>query len=312
MRLVFFGTPESAVPVLEAITRHHEIGGVVCQPDKPKGRSKKPLPPPVKVFAEAHGQEVCQSAKLNDGTFEAWLKSRKPELCVVAAYGRILKQPILDVPPRGYLNVHPSLLPKYRGPSPIQTALLNGDETTGVTIMAIDAGMDSGGVLLQREVVIAPEDDAVTLSDRLFAIGAEMMVEGVALVESGKAQFTPQDESQVTVTRLFEKADGMIDWSNAAMEIHNQVRACVPWPVAYTFLDGESYRIHKAHVAEAAPSGKPGEIVEISKDRLIVATGHGALAVDVIQAPGKRAMPVADFLLGAKLVVGDTFDRDGV
>ena len=307
VRLVFFGTPEPAVSILEAITKDHEIVGVVCQPDRAQGRKKKPVPPPVKVFAESHGQEISQPEKLNDGTFEAWLRGRDPQLCVVAAYGRILKQPILDVPPLGYLNVHPSLLPKYRGPSPIQAAIINGDTVSGMTIMAMDAGMDSGDIVLQREFPIEDEDDGATLSAKLFDLGAEMILEGIRLVESGKAEFEAQDESQVIFSKLMKKEDGEIDWTKSANEIRNLIRGSLPWPAAQTTYKGEHCRILKAHVVDEKTTAEPGRVIELTKTKLVVATGAGSLGIDCFQAPGKRALPIADYLRGASIALGDRF-----
>ncbi len=307
MKIVFFGTPELAVPSLEAVADRHQVLAVVCQPDKPKGRKKKLVAPPVKVWALAHDIEVLQPAKLNDGSFEAWLKEKAPEVCVLAAYGRILKQPILDVPTQGFLNVHPSLLPEYRGPSPIRSAVLNGDKTTGVTIMRLDAGTDTGDILLQREEPILVEDTSVTLSARLANIGAEMMIEALGLVEDGRADYKPQDGDKATYTKMFEKKDGRIDWGRPAREIHNLVRAAQPWPVAHCEFDGGVCRIHKTEIVEASADAVPGTVTQVDKDRVVLATGEGQLAIMVFQAAGKRAMPMGDFLRGRAINVGDVF-----
>lgn len=307
MRVVFFATPEHAVPPLASVAQHHELAAVVCRPDSPRGRGKKLEPPATKVWAEEHGITVHQPRKLNDGAFESWLKDQAPELCLVVAYGRMLKQPILDVPPKGYLNVHPSLLPKYRGPSPVQTAILNGDTETGVTIMAVDAGMDSGDVLLQEKMAIDAEDTSETLSKKLFKRGASLLVEGVNLLEGGEALFTPQDESEVTVTTLFEKQDGLIDWTKSARQIHNLVRAAIPWPAAHSTFNGELCRIHKTTVLDESPTAPPGTVVRVEKDHVVLATGKDALAIHVFQAPGKRAMPMADFLRGHSISEGEVF-----
>ena len=173
MRTVFFGTPELAVPALAAVAAHHNVTAVVCQPDRPKKRSKRPVPPPTKAWAVEHEIPVHQPLKLNDGAFEAWLKEQRPELCAIAAYGRLLKQPILDVPPEGWLNIHPSLLPRYRGPSPIQSAILNGDPVTGVSIMRLTLEMDAGDVLLQEETPVADDDTTESLSARLAQLGRD-------------------------------------------------------------------------------------------------------------------------------------------
>ena len=308
MRIVFFGTPELAVPSLEAAAASHDVLAVVSQPDRPKGRGKKLEPPPVKVWAQAHGIPVVQPTKLNDGTFEEWLRGQAPEICLIAAYGRLLKQPILDIPPRGFLNMHPSLLPKYRGPSPIRTAILNGDEITGVTIMRLTLEMDAGDILLQEEEPISPEDTWPSLSSRLARKGARMLVEGVNAIAAGTAHFTPQDHSQAVYCRMFEKSDGRIRWERPAHEIHNLVRAAVPWPVAHCLYKGEVCRIHATETVDASYDAAPGTVVSVEKDRVIVATGEDALAILVFQAPGKRAMPITDYLRGHSIEIGERFE----
>ncbi len=308
MRVVFFGTPELAVPSLETVAPNHDVTAVVCQPDRPKGRSGKPAQPPTKRWALEHGIEVAQPVKLNDGAFEAWLKTQRPDVCCLCAYGRILKQPILDVPPHGFLNVHPSLLPKYRGMSPIPTAILNGDSVTGVTIMRMDAGMDTGDILLREELPIASDDTTSSLSVRLGTLGAELLVRGLALVASNQAVFTPQEHSQATLTKRFEKSDGRIHWAASAQDIHNLVRAMIPWPVAHCIFAGEVCRVHETAVIAEAPAAPPGTVVRVENERLCVATGAGLLGVRVIQMPGKRAMSVADFLRGHTIARGDRFE----
>ena len=308
MRTVFFGTPDLAVPSLDAVAANHELAAVVCRPDRSQGRSMKLVPPPTKVWADAHSIPVVQPVKLNDGTFEAWLRAQAAEVCVLAAYGRILKQPILDVPRHGFINVHPSLLPRHRGPSPIQSAILCGDAATGVTIMRLEAGMDTGDILLQEEEPILPDDTTASLSARLAARGAALLVRGLALIASGEAIFTPQDQARATTTRLFEKKDGQIHWDASARDIHNLVRAAVPWPIAHCAFNGETCRIHETEDLEEAAGGAPGEVVRVEGDRVCVATGDGLLAIRTLQAPGKRAMPMADYLRGHRIAVGDRFE----
>ncbi len=307
MRIVFFGTPALAVPPLAAITERHEVCSVVCQPDRPQGRGRKPAPPPVKSWAEEHGIPVHQPAKLNDGAFEEWLRAQQPELCALAAYGRLLKQPILDVPRHGFLNLHPSLLPKYRGPSPIQAAILNGDAVTGVTIMRISLEMDAGDILLQEEAPIAEDDTTATLTERLAHQGAALFVEALDLIAMGKAQFRPQPSEGVSHCRMLSKADGNIRWEEPAEHIHNLVRAAIPWPVAYSVLNGVTLRIHKTKVVDTPAQGSPGTITAIGKDDIHVATGEGTLAVLHVQPPGKRPMTVGEYLRGRQVAVGDRF-----
>lgn len=304
MRTVFFGTPELAVPSVAALrAAGHEIAAVVTQPDRPQGRSKQPVPPPVKVWAEAHGVPVHQPEKLNDGAFEAWLRAQAPEVCTVAAYGRLLKQPILDIPPRGWLNVHPSLLPRWRGPSPIQTAILAGDATTGVSIMRMILEMDAGNVVAREETPIGPEETAGELSDRLAVLGARMLAESVERLAQGELPETPQDPAGVTHCRLFRKEDGALRWERPAVELERLVRAAHPWPVAFTSLAGAPLRVHRAVVGEGA--GAPGEVIAVEKDRIWVGTGADALGLLEVQAPGKRAMPVGDFLRGRPVAPGE-------
>jgi len=307
VRTVFFGTPAIAVPTLQAVEALHEVTAVVCQPDRPQGRSKKPVPPPVKVAAEKLGIPVHQPEKLNDGTFEAWLRGQAPEVCTIAAYGRILKQPILDIPPLGWLNVHPSLLPKYRGPSPIRSAILHGDTETGVSIMRLALEMDAGDVLLQERIPIGENENAVELAERLGKLGADLMLKGLRMLEEGTAVFTPQDSTRAVECRMFEKADGRIRWADSAAAIHNLVRAAQPWPIAHCQLDGEVYRIHATERVEGEASAAPGTVEAVSKDRFVVATGGGLLAVTAIQAPGKRVMDTGDFLRGHRLEPGARF-----
>ncbi len=308
MRIVFFGTPELALPSLEAVAGRHEVLAVVCQPDKPGRRGNRPLPPPTKTWAVDHGIEVNQPTKLNDGSFEAWLREKAPEVCVLVAYGRILKQGILDVPPHGFLNVHPSLLPRWRGPSPIQTAILRGDEETGVTIMRLDAGTDTGDTLISRSIPIDPEDTTESLSKKLAQVGAGLIVEALELVERGEAVFVPQDNDIATHTKMFEKDDARIHWHMRAEDIHNMVRAFQPWPVAYTVLDGEVLRIHKARVADDTPEAPDGTVIGVGENEIRVATGDGTLAIERVQAPGKRAMSAGEFVRGHPIDVGTRFE----
>lgn len=309
MRTIFFGTPELAIPSLAAIAQDHDIRAVVCPPDRPQKRSKQPVPPPVKVWAEEHGIPVHQPEKLNDGAFEAWLREQAPEICIVAAYGHILKQPILDLPPLGWLNFHPSLLPRWRGTSPIRTAILEGDEETGVSIMRLVLDMDAGDILLQQRTPIGPGESAAELRGRLAQMGAPLMAEAMRLVGSGEAVFTPQDPSQMTLSKRFEKAHGQIRWAKPARAIHNQVRACTPWPVAHCLYGGEVCRVHATQVTGPKADAAPGTITAVEKDRVLVATGEGQLAITKFQAPGKRAMDMRDFLRGHTMAVGDRLEE---
>lgn len=308
MRIVFFGTPDMAVPSLEAVSEKHDVAAVVCQPDKPAGRKNKLHPPAVKVCAERLGIPVHQPSKLNDGAFEAWLQEQKPEVCVLVAYGRILKVPILEVPPKGFLNVHPSMLPLYRGPAPIYASVLNGDTETGITIMELDEGMDSGSMLLQETFPVKPDDTTGSLTMAASTKGAEMLLEALEQVEAGTATCTPQDHEKATYCDIILKEDGRINWHDPAVQIVNQVRACQPWPVAYAKLDDHIYRIHHAGIHETNNEEDPGTILDTEGNQLIIQCGKGAIEVHEIQAPGKRAIPTADFLRGNALPSGSQFE----
>lgn len=311
MRILFFGTPELAVPSLAAVHERFGVAAVVCQPDKPKGRSGKPAPPPVKEWALARGIPVHQPAKLNDGSFEAWMRDQRPDLCLVTAYGRLLKQPLLDIPPLGWLNMHPSLLPRWRGPSPIQTALLHGDAETGVTIMKISLEMDAGDIVLQERTPVGPEENAETLTARLAAMGGRMLADAVALAADGELPARPQGGAGVTYCKMLAKEDGRIRWDRPAAELHNLVRAMVPWPTAQCIHNGEVFKILAATVADGPADAAPGTVTAVLRDRILVAAGGGRLAILRLQAPGKKAMDTAAFLLGNPMKAGDRFGETG-
>ncbi|MCC6796161.1 MAG: methionyl-tRNA formyltransferase [Candidatus Hydrogenedentes bacterium] len=311
MRIVFFGTPEMAVPSLAALAEKHEVAAVVCQPDRPSGRGKSLTPPPTKIWALAHGIPVTQPAKLNDGTFETWLRDQHPEVCALTAYGRILKQPILDVAPHGILNMHPSLLPLYRGPSPIQSALINGETETGVTIMRLSLDMDAGDILIQEHTAIDPEETGETLTNRLATLGGQKLCEAVDRIAAGPAQFKTQDHSRATYCSLIEKRDGQIDWTKSAQTIHNLVRGAQPWPTAQTIFEGQVFKILRSEIIAHANkdfAAQPGAIEDVLKDRIVVRAGEDSLALLTVQAPGKRAMPVGDFLRGFPIKAGQRFE----
>lgn len=309
MRIVFFGTPDLAVPTLAAVAAEHEVTAVVCQPDKPQGRSKKLVPPPVKTWAEEHDIEVMQPTKLNDGTFEAWLKEQAPEVCVVAAYGRLLNEPLLQIPEHGYLNVHPSLLPKYRGPSPIASAILNGDTEAGVSIMRLVLEMDAGDVMLQERSPISPNETTQELTDRLAVLGATMMMEAIQQVQAGTDTYTHQDPTLVTHCKMTNKEDGVIQWTRSAQHIHNQVRGTQPWPVAHCHYNGQVCRIHESRIIDESSTEKPGTVTQVLKNSVYVATGDGQLEIIRFQAPGKKAMDMGSYLRGQGLQVGERFEE---
>jgi methionyl-tRNA formyltransferase len=311
LRIVFMGTAELACASLRALLREpaFHVAAAVTQPDKPRGRDLRLQPPPVKQAALAAGLPVLQPLRARDPAFLQELAAWRPELIVVAAYGQILPQAILDLPPHGCLNVHTSLLPKYRGAAPIQWALLNGDAETGVTIMRMDAGLDTGPTLARATTPIAPEDNAQTLHDRLAALGAELLVKTIPGYVSGQLQPQPQPAEGACYARKIEKEDGRIDWQQPAPALWNRVRAFTPWPGAHTTLGaGGARRLLKIWSAEAAPGARdatPGTVLQAGKDGILVACGEGALRIRELQREGGRRMSTVEFLTGHALPEGE-------
>lgn len=302
MRIVFMGTPSFAVASLEALVRAgHQVAGVFSQPDKPVGRHQNKLQPtPVKECAQAHGIPVYQPEKLRDGTALALLRELDPELIVAAAYGRILPDDILALPPKGCINVHSSLLPKYRGSAPINWAILNGDRETGVTIQKMVRDLDAGDIILQRATPIGADENAAALYDRLALMGGELLTQAVAQIEAGTAACTPQDHAQATQAPMLSKALSPVDWTRSAQAIHNQIRGLYPWPAAATdILTGEPVKLWAARTAETPAAARPGTIISAGKEGIDVACGDGqALRILELQAPGGKRMSAADYLRG--------------
>ena len=311
MRIVFMGTPDFAAGALEALIKAgHEIAAVVTQPDKAKGRSKEPIPSPVKVCALKHDIPVLQPKRIKTPEAVEELRSYGADIFIVAAYGQILSQEILDMPPLGSLNIHGSLLPKYRGASPIQRAIIDGEEKTGITIMQMDAGIDTGDMLYKKETKIGPEDDFETLHDRLTLLGGEAVVEALTLLEQGKLKPEKQDESQSCYAPLISKEMGVIDFSRPAVSIDRLIRGMTPWPSAYTGLRGKQLKIWKAvpETQKDVSGHVPGEILSVEKDSVIVAAGEGAIRLLELQIEGKKRMPAHDFLLGVRLEPGEVLE----
>ena len=310
LRVVYMGTPDFAVPALQALLEsRHEVVGVVTNPDRPSGRGKRLTPPPVKACALAAGVEVFQPPKLrgDDDAF-AQIASWAPDVCVVAAYGQILPQRFLDIAPHGCLNIHASLLPKYRGASPINAAIIEGEDESGVTIMRMEAGLDTGPILLQQALPIGPMMTAQELHDRLSGLGGPMIVEALDRLASGDLPETPQDDAGSTYAGLMSKSDGRIDWSADATRVANLIRGVNPWPGAFAFFGDVRLKLHLARPIPAdSGKGEPGEVLEASGDGLRIACGEGAIEVLQIQPPGSRAMAPRDFLNGFELRVGDRF-----
>jgi methionyl-tRNA formyltransferase len=307
MRLIFMGTPELAAVCLESLLRpaDYQVVAVATQPDRPKGRDLKLQPSPVKLFASRAGIPVLQPERARSEDFIAALRKAEPELIVVAAYGQILPAAILDLPRYGCINVHTSLLPKYRGAAPIQWALLNGDSETGVTMMKMDVGMDTGPILSASATPISPEDTAETLHDRLASLGADLLLKTIPDYVSGKIQPRPQPSEGVSYAPKIKKLDGHIDWQQPATAIWNRIRAMSPWPGAFTYLEAPApqpqspprlLKIWQAKVASA--SGSPGQILNADKSGLLVGCGEGGLLVQIIQLEGGRRLSAAEFLAG--------------
>ena len=305
MRIVFMGTPDFAVPSLEAlIAAGHEVCGVFSQPDKPVGRHQNKLKPtPVKECALAHDIPVFQPAGLRDGEALVQLKELAPELIVVAAYGRLLPDEILALPPKGCINVHSSLLPKYRGSAPIHWAVVNGDKETGVTIMDVVAELDGGDILAQVSTPIDPDETVETVHDRLAALGGELLVKTVAQIGDGTVKRVPQDPARVTYAPMLSRALSPIDWTQSARAIHNKVRGLNPWPATSTdVISGDTVKIYRSAVLDKTVSAQPGTIVAAGKEGIDIACGDGqVLRVLELQAPGSRRMAAADYLRGHPL-----------
>ena len=306
MRLVFMGTPDFAVASLEALLRSNDsVVGVVTQPDRPKGRGRILTSSPVKSLAQRQQIPLLQPIKMKDPEFLQALAGWKPDLIAVAAFGRILTPTILSLPPRGCINVHGSLLPKYRGAGPIQWAIINGETQTGITTMLMDEGMDTGAMLLQEAIPITPDDTADTLSPRLAALGGRLLVETIARLKAGTLTPRPQDASQVTFAPLLKKEDGVIDWALPATALANRIRGLSPWPGAYTTVSGEDrWTIWRARALPGPVTKAPGMIVAVTQEAIHVATGEGVLAVMELQPMNGRRMAVSQYVTGHPTAVG--------
>jgi methionyl-tRNA formyltransferase len=301
------GTPEFAVPSLSALARTENVTLVVTNPDRPSGRGRTLSPPPVKEEARRLGLPVYQPEKAKHPESVERIAAEAPELIVVAAYGHILPKSILDIPARGCINVHASLLPKYRGAAPINWAVARGETSTGVTIMKMDVGMDTGPILLTREAPISGEDTAQTMYDKLSRLGAEALSEALVRLHEGTLPETPQDNALATYAPMLKKEHGQIDWSRPAVEVRNLVRGMTPWPSACTSHAGKALKILSASVREGR--GEPGEILEVGRDGILVACGDGALALGTVQPEGGRAMPSGDYARGHRVVKGERLSR---
>jgi len=306
LHLVFCGTPRFAVPALETLVRAgFAVDLVVTQPDRPKGRGMEMAMSPVKQSAHTLNLPVVQPEKIkNNLEFRAQLEALRPEAIIVVGYGRIVPQWMIDLPPLGNINLHASLLPKYRGAAPIQWAIACGEATTGVTIMRIDAGLDTGDILKRREVAIDPEDTSETLAPKLAAVGADLMVETLSELRAQTIQPKVQDHSRATLAPILRKEDGQVDFQRSADEIHNRLRGFQPWPGAFTQFRGKKLVISRAKVAESAASSVPGSLV-VEGARLFVVCRDSSLELLEVQPDGKKRMPARDFINGYRLQAGE-------
>ena len=320
MNIIFMGTPDFAVGTLEALVKEgHNVVLAVTQPDRPVGRHQEMTPPAVKVWAEKHDIMVYQPESVKDPHVISELREINADIFVVAAFGQILTQELLDVPKYGCINVHASLLPKYRGASPIQWAILNGDEKTGVTIMQMGPGLDDGDIIMQEEVEISPDDTGGTLFDKLSTVGGNLCCMALHAIEAGVAEHHPQDESQSSYVGMIKKEMGEIDFTKSADEICRYVRGLRPWPCTYTKFGAATMKVWAAKrepflenmLGEKlignifANQTKPGTIVHVDKDHLLVQTGDGFLSIGEVQMEGKKRMEISDFLNGYSVEIGE-------
>ncbi len=311
MKIVFMGTPDFAAGALEALIKAgHEITAVVTQPDKAKGRSKELQFPPVKISALAHNIPVMQPVKIKTPEAMEELARYEADIFVVAAFGQLLSQAILDMPRLGCLNIHASLLPKYRGASPIQHVIINGEEETGVTIMQMNAGLDTGDMLYKKSIAIEADDTYETLHDKLMVIGGEAIVEALSLLEDGALVPEPQRDELSCYAKLISKEMGNIDFTKQAVEIERLIRGLNPWPSAYTFYKGKQMKIWEAEVEHRNGVGMRGTVAEVTKDTIKVICNEGLLCIKSLQLEGKKRMSAHDFLLGVKVQPGEVFTSE--
>ena len=317
MRVVFMGTPEFAVPTLEALIAHHEVIAVVTQPDKPKGRGKAMACPPIKETAMAHDIPVYQPVRVREESFVGTLRELQPDVIVVVAFGQILPESILNIPPYGCINVHASLLPRYRGAAPMQWAIINGEKETGITTMYMAKGLDTGDMIDTVVIPIDPKETGETLHDKLSAAGGKLILQTLEELEAGTAKRIPQDDAKSSYAGMLTRELGEIDWTKSAVEIERLIRGLNSWPSAYTYLHGKTLKIWDADVAQsdarqeetALSKTAPGTVTAVKKDCFYVQTGDGQLKVNEVQLQGKKRMSVQAFLLGNRIEKGLVYGR---
>lgn len=307
MKIIFFGTSEFAMPALEELLNSgHEVLAVVTQPDRKRGRNLKLSPPPTKVFALTKNIPVFQPDDASSDQSISYLKSLKPDLFVVISFGQILKRAALSIPRLYAVNIHGSLLPKYRGAAPTNWAIIKGDSVSGVTVIKMNEKMDEGDIILKRETAVSPEDTNITLSERLSELGAKALIESIELINKGTAKFEKQDESQATYAPKLKKENGLINWEESAAKIHNKVRGFLPWPGAYAYYGNKVMKILKTEIVPSISEwAKPGEVVDIIKNKgIAVCTGSDEIAIQYLQLEGKKALDADSFVRGHRIARG--------
>ncbi len=307
-RVLFMGTPDFAVPCLARLVNIADVIGVVTQPDKPKGRGQRLLPPPVKFFAVEHGLPIYQPIRVKTAEFVGKLKELAPDLIVVVAFGQILSREILSIPRLGCINVHASLLPRYRGAAPIQWAIVRGEKETGITTMFMDEGLDTGDMLLKKSLPITADMTAAELHDKMMELGADVLEKTLTELSTGTLRRIPQDDAASTYAPLLSKSTGHIAWDKSAQEIHDLVRGLNSWPGAYSTLRGKTFKIWRTKVVDGETAATPGEIISQTKTGLLVAAGRGTLEIIELQAPNGKKMTANDYIRGHGLEIPARFD----
>ncbi|HXF75638.1 MAG TPA: methionyl-tRNA formyltransferase [Methylomirabilota bacterium] len=304
--IVFMGTPATAAATLaELVKGPDKVVGVVTQPDRPSGRGQQRAPSPVRRLAQSLGLPVVAPEKIRTAEFLETLRQWNPEIIVVVAYGRILPKSVLELAPRGCLNVHYSLLPKYRGAAPAAWTIINGESEAGVTTMRLVERMDAGPIYLQEKVPLAPDETAGSLQEKLTPVGARLLLETLCRLKEGSIAPTEQDESKATFAPTMKKEDGRIDWTRPALEIERRVRGFDPWPGSFTWVNGKLLKVHRTQLVSSESSAAPGEVVKADRGGFWVSTGAGAIALEEVQLENKKRIPGVEFIKGARIKVGD-------
>lgn len=310
MKIVFFGTSEFAVQPLEAlINSRHKVVSAVTQPKRQRGRGLGVLPQAVEEQARRFGLEISRFEDINSEQAAGLLKEQKAQLFVVAAFGQILSKQNLEIPTYYSINIHASLLPKYRGAAPVQWAIMNGEKKTGITIMRMNESLDKGDIIAQEELEIGDDEDAASLNKRLSSLGAELLLQTLERIESDDVRFTPQDESKASYAPKLKKEDGLIDWKKDAPSIKNLVRGCYPWPSAYTYLDGKLLKMLEVNISAGIKDAAAGSVIQSSEEGISVVCGDGAILIKRLQLEGKKPLAAAEFLRGRPVKKGTIFGR---